>query len=180
MCVVCVSNNGIDFTILHLPRADTECKLRTSSLKEKCSTIRQKQNTYYCPCEVKGLGSSFIKWKVSSCDCEYNRQTQERQDNSPAPGLIDDSAHFAACLPSLCLCLLFQFQFEYFAIPTARKLVSGPRSEEEDGFDDREAENTSVMRTVLGCLPPLIHQVRDIVILQLSPSSAPSPTKSLW
>ena len=40
----------------------------------------------------------------------------KRQDNSPAPGLIDDFAHFAACLPSLCLCLLFQFQFEYFVV----------------------------------------------------------------
>ena len=102
-------------------RADTKCKLRTSSMKEKCSTIRQKQNTY-CPCEVKGLRSSFIKWKVSSCDCEYNGRTQDTR--FPGPGLIDDSAHFAACLPSLCLLVvsISAIPFEYFVVGNSHSL----------------------------------------------------------
>lgn len=156
-------------------QADTKCKLRTSSMKEKCSTIRQKQNTY-CPCEVKGLRSSFIQWKVSSCDCEYNGQTWDTR--FPGPDLIDDCAHFAACLPSLCLCLLFQFQFEYFVVGNSHRLeISFWPEVRRRRMGSMIVKQGSQVRGQAGPRDP-----SGPVTWRYCSSlhHAPSPTKSLW
>lgn len=100
-------------TFLELTRS---ANLEHPQWRKNAGTIRQKQNnTYIVRARSKGwdLLSFNGKWVLVIVN---TADRLRRQDNSPAPGLMDDCAHFAACLPSLCLCLLFQFQFEYFVV----------------------------------------------------------------
>ena len=108
------------------------------------------------------------------------QRTDSGDKTIPRPPAWLMTVHILLPVSPLCVCACcfnFNLNISLSAIPTVRKLVSGPWSEEEDGFDDREAENTRWRQDGPRVSPPLIHQVRDIVILHLSPSSTPLPHK---